>query len=268
MPGTLVENLQRHGSLVAECLDADGGIRFGVLARIVEQVEQHLFEEHRVDPNHGQIRWQVHIDPMVCQDLPRTGKRCANDVIELMHTEIRFDRAGFKPCHVEQVGDEAVEPLGFVEDRRQQILLCRLFQSVGEFPERSGRAHDRGERGLQVVRYRGEQRRAKAVGFRGQLGIVEILDEIDPLDGERRLIDQRIHQPPPLRRQQRSLPVVVDADDADRRHAPFAGAGTGAWRRATCRLRARPAGRFARPTSRRRYQPGRACPPADSRPSP
>ena len=48
-----------------------------------------------------------------------------------MQRGIRRDRAGFEPRHVEQVGDEAVEPLGLVDDRREQLGLRRLVEQLG-----------------------------------------------------------------------------------------------------------------------------------------
>jgi hypothetical protein len=48
------------------------------------------------------------------------------------------------------------------------------------------------------------------------LRIIDIGDQLDALDGKRRLIGERIEQALLLGRQQRSLPVVVEADDADR----------------------------------------------------
>ena len=71
--------------------------------------------------------------------------------------------------------------------------------------QRAGRADDRGERRLQVVRDRGQQRRAQAVGLGRELGLVDILDKLDALDRERRLVGQRVEQPPLLGREQRTL---------------------------------------------------------------
>jgi hypothetical protein len=64
-----------------------------------------------------------------------------------------------------------------------------------EFAQRAGRAHDGGERGLQVMRDRGQKRRAQPVRLGGQLGAIDIGDQLDALDGDRRLIGQRIEQP-------------------------------------------------------------------------
>ena len=50
----------------------------------------------------------------------------------------------------------------------------------------------------------------------GTLHPVHVLNEQHALDRKRALVHQRIEQPPLVRRKQRSGPVVVDADDADR----------------------------------------------------
>ena len=62
----------------------------------------------------------------------------------------------------------------------------------------------------------GEKRRAQAVGLDGELGAVDVLHEMNPLDGERRLVGQRIEEAALLRGEERALLVAVDADDADR----------------------------------------------------
>jgi hypothetical protein len=66
------------------------------------------------------------------------------------------------------------------------------------------------------MRDRGQQRRAEPVGFGRELGPVDIGDELDALDGNRCLVGQRVEQALLLGRQQRALPVVVEADHADR----------------------------------------------------
>ena len=82
--------------------------------------------------------------------------------------------------------------------------------------QRAGRAEHRGERRLEIVRDRGQQRRAQAIGLDGALDAVHVLDQMDALDRERALVDQRIEQAPLVGRQQRARLVAVDADDADR----------------------------------------------------
>ena len=62
---------------------------------------------------------------------------------------------------------------------------------------------------------RGEQRRAQAIGLDPALGLIEIVHEMDALDGQRRLVDQGVKQAPLVGREQRTRLVAVDADDAD-----------------------------------------------------
>ena len=147
--------------------------------------------------------------------LPARRKRRADDLAEIVRREIRRDRAGFELGHVEQIGDEAVEPLGFVDDRRQQVRLLAVGQLVAEVAQRAGRAENRGERRLEVMGDRGQQRRAQAVGLGGALDAVHVLDQVNALDGERALVDQRVEQAALVGREQRARLVAVDADDAD-----------------------------------------------------
>ena len=49
-----------------------------------------------------------------------------------------------------------------------------------------------------------------------QASAIHVLDQIDPLDRQRRLVGQRIEQPVLIRRQDRTRLVAIDADHADR----------------------------------------------------
>ena len=195
------------------------------------------------------------------------SQRAADDLAEIVERGVGHDRAGFELRHVEQVGDEPVEPFRLLDDRREQIgLLARRRACRRSRFSVSADAEDRGERRLEIVRDRGEQRRAQAVGLDRALGAVHVLDQVDALDGERRLVGQRVEQTALVGGQQRARLVAVDADDADR-------AAAGAHRQeqalgAGQRVGTAPGrrDRSARPISRRRGRPRRARPPADSRP--
>ena len=104
----------------------------------------------------------------------------------------------------------------FVDDGREQVGLFRIRQRLRKIPQRARRAQHRGQRRLEVVRDRRQQRRAQAVRFHGALDPVHVLDQLHPFDRQRALIHQRVEQAALVRRQQRSGPVVVDADHADR----------------------------------------------------
>ena len=103
-----------------------------------------------------------------------------------------------------------------VDHGGEQIPLFRIGQAACEIPHRRGGAENRGQRRLEIVRDRGQQRRAQPVRLHGALDPVHVLDQQHPFDRQRALIHQRIEQPALVRRQQRACLVVVDADDADR----------------------------------------------------
>ena len=97
----------------------------------------------------------------------------------------------------------------------KQISLGSVVELAREALERSRRAENGGKRRLQVVGDRCEQGRAQPVCLDAALGLVKILDKIHALDGQCRLIDQRVEQAALIRGEKRARLVAVDADDAD-----------------------------------------------------
>ena len=200
------------------------------------------------------------------QDLAGAPQRTADDLADIVRARVRHDRAGFELGHVEQIGDEAIEPLGFVDHGREQIAL--LASSERPLPRsRMVLAAPSTEASgvLRSCEIEVSSADAQPVGFHRALDPVHVLDQQHALDRERALIDQRVEQTALVRRQQRPGAVVVDTDDADRRRARSASAGTAAWRPAACPSRARRGDRCSRPSSRRQDRPRRAGLPADSR---
>ena len=209
-------------------------------AGVVQQVEQHLLEQHRRPDRASADR---------AADAPASGARpgsCRRAAARCRSTSdsstgpvSQPQRPGFQPRHVQQVADEAIEPLGLLLDVADQVQPRRGVQRVAVRRQAGGRAEDRRQRRAQIVRDRGQQRRAQPVGLGHQPRAIHVLDQVDPLDRQRRLVGQRIEQPPLIGRQHRPRLVAVDADDADRAAAGAASAGTAASRRAACRRRAR-----------------------------
>ena len=150
------------------------------------------------------------------QDLAGAPQRAADDLAEIVQGGVRHDRAGLQLGHVEQVGDEAVEPLGLVDDRREQLGLFGVAQLARQ-DRAAFRPHPSiaGQRRLEVVRDRGQQRRAQPVGLDRALDAVHVLDQMHALDRQRALVDQGVEQAALVGRQQRPGLVAVDADDAD-----------------------------------------------------
>ena len=98
-------------------LDADGRAGRRIFRGIVEQVEQHLLEQHGIERQHRQVGGELDLDLVLREDLAGAPQRAADDLAEVVQRGVGHDRAGFELGHVEQVGDEAVEPLGLVDDR-------------------------------------------------------------------------------------------------------------------------------------------------------
>ena len=265
---SFVDDLQRHGGGVPPAADVNGRAGSGVFCCVVEQVEQRLLEQHRINIEHRQVGREAHLDAVVGEDLARALKRAPDDFAHIMQSGVRYDRARFEPRHIEQIGDEPIEPVRLVDDGGEQVGLLRIRERIGEIAQRAGRAEHRRERRLEIVRDRGQQRRAQMVGLCRPPDPLHILDKMDALDRKRTLIDQCIEQAALVRREQRALLVAVDADHAD-------GAAPGphgqeqplrAWQR----LRSPPGDAIVLPgpVSPRQYRRRRACPRADSRLSP
>ena len=132
-----------------------------------------------------------------------------------MRRRIRLDRAGLKPGHVEQIGDEAIEPLRLLNDGCNQLHFAFAVQLAGKSLERAGGPENRCKRRLQVMRDRREKCRAKTIGFTPALGLVEVFDKFHALDRKSRLIRKRVEQASLVRCEKRPRLVAVDTDNAD-----------------------------------------------------
>jgi len=139
-----------------------------------------------------------------------------DDLGDIDQFELQLDYAGFEPGHVEEIGDEPVQALGFFLQCAEQLLAFGRAVLLGEAAQARYGAEDRGERRPQIVRDRGQERCAQPLGLRQHSGFVEPLGERDSLDRHRRLVAQRVEQPPLIRRQQRPGRITVDPDHTDR----------------------------------------------------
>ena len=82
-----------------------------VFRGIVEEIEQRLLEQHRIDRRpSAESRRELQIDTMAGENFFGAAQRAADDLAKVMRREVRRDRARFQLGHVEQVGDEPIEP--------------------------------------------------------------------------------------------------------------------------------------------------------------
>ena len=61
-----------------------------------------------------------------------------DDLPEVVRRKVRDDRPRFEPGHVEQIGDEAVEPFRFLDDGGEQVGLGVIIERFVEIPNRAG----------------------------------------------------------------------------------------------------------------------------------
>ena len=146
------------------------------------------------------------------------AERRADDLADIVRRGVRLDRAGFELGHVEQIGDEAVEPLGFLDDRRKQVGLalgrhssCARARAASR--PRRGSTASGVFRSCEIEVSRAERSRS--------VSTLRLASSMSSTRWTRsmasaRLVDQRIEQAALVGRQQRARLVAVDADDADR----------------------------------------------------
>src|SRR5258708_28968102 len=98
---------------------------------------------------------------MLRQNRTGSAKCASDDIADVDQIEMRLDGSGFEPRHVEKICDEAIEPFGFLVNGTDQLFLRPLVESALTASEAACRAQDRRKRCLQIVRDRGQERRAK-----------------------------------------------------------------------------------------------------------
>ena len=112
---------------------------------------------------------------MILQDLIRPLQGRADDVGEIGGSGLRLERSGFEPRHVEKIADKAVEPLGLLQNGAHKARLNCCIELLSMRDEAARRAENRSKRGAQIMRNRGQQGRAQAIGLRRQTGAVNVL---------------------------------------------------------------------------------------------
>ena len=119
MPSPSSNTCRPTKSALLPALDADSGAGGSVFRRVVQKIEQGLLEQDRVDLHHGQVLGELDLNPVLREDLAGAFKSAADHLAEIVQGGVRDNCAGLQLGHVEQIGDESIEPLGFIDDRWQ-----------------------------------------------------------------------------------------------------------------------------------------------------
>lgn len=107
----LVGDSKHHLITLAAALDRDCGLRRGIFGGIVEQIEQHLLEQHGIELEHREIGGQHQLHLVRREDLARAPERAADDLAEIVQRRVRHDGAGLQ--------------FGHAPDRRGGLDRCR-----------------------------------------------------------------------------------------------------------------------------------------------
>ena len=232
----------------SECGSVVPGRR--IFGGVVQQIEQHLLEQHGIDLHHRQIGLRVPPRLDAAQEsCSRAAARCRRSRRGRAGATFGTTAPDFELGHVEQVGDETVEPLRLVDDRRQEDRPSRASPSFSASSrKRARRAEDGGQRRLEIMRDRRQQRRAQPLGLGGALDPVHVLDQVDALDRQR-APGRSAHRAAAAGPASAAAPACrCRCRRRRRRRGRCASAGTAAWRRAAYRSRARRRGRSPRPS--------------------
>src|SRR6267378_5871382 len=165
-----------------------------VLRRVLEQVDEHLLHQQAVDVHGWQVLGQPRGDLAVAQRLGQPGERDADQLFDGDPLAPELEAAGLQARDVEQVVDEAIEPLGLVADRLEQLALRDGVQTPLPLQRGAGGAGDRGERRAQVVGDRAQQRIAHALGLRAHLRRLRLVGQQRAVDRDGDLAHERLEQ--------------------------------------------------------------------------
>ena len=215
--GPLIDDLDLDELPVALCADIDAAAGRGIFRGIIEQIEQHLLEQDRIQRAASASPARYRPRPGA---RPRTFPARCNAEPTISATSINSSFNSIAPDS-SRVMSRRLATNRFKRSAssckvREQLFALGRAVLLREAAQARDRAEDRGERRPQIVRDRGQERGAQPLGLGQHAGLVEPLGERNALDRHRRLVAKRVEQPPLIRRQQRPSRITVDPDHADR----------------------------------------------------
>ena len=82
----------------------------------------------------GKSGGDVDLHMVVRQNFARALQGRTDDLADIVRRRIGLDRAGLKSGHVEQIGDEAIEPLQLLNDGCNQLHFAFAVQLRRQIP--------------------------------------------------------------------------------------------------------------------------------------
>src|SRR5947208_2332336 len=120
---TMVGDLNGHLAVGRGRDDPDRAVGRGVLDGVVEQVDQHLLDEHVVHGDERQIGRDAHNDAVAVEALGELPERGPDHLLKGVPVTVQAQGARLEPRHLQQVLDEPVEAAGLVTNGLQEFLL-------------------------------------------------------------------------------------------------------------------------------------------------
>ena len=109
---TFVKNLETNGLDVPPAPDANRRADGRILCRVIEDIKEDLLKKDRIQLDHREVWRKLKLDMMLSENLVCAPQRTADDFSQVVWSGVRHYGPKLKLGHVEQVGDEPIEPLG------------------------------------------------------------------------------------------------------------------------------------------------------------
>ena len=185
----------------------DTTVAYGVL----DQVGHHPLQQAGVTGDQRQRLGDLHHEHRGGID---AGERRRHDLLEGHRPELGLHRAGLQPAHVQQVGDQRVEPVGGLLDGGEQRGLVFAAPLDVLLAQAAHRGLDAGERRAQVVRDRRQQCGTDRVALLEPLRRERPLGQAFALKDDSDVRCVRLHDPLVVGRQR--VTAQHDSESGDR----------------------------------------------------
>jgi hypothetical protein len=119
---TIVRNAEGDSLAFAAGSNLDVAAGRRIADRIFQEVDQDLLQQHAVHVQQRQVAGDFYANNMMLQLLAQASQRRADDFFEHVPLSVEPDLSRLQAGHVQQIVDQAREPLRFFNDGLQQLL--------------------------------------------------------------------------------------------------------------------------------------------------
>ena len=214
MPGAAVGDADHDFPASSLRRNGDGRILGRVLEGVFQKLLDHLLRQLGIGFGRGQIGRRVDGDGAALAQPLHFGQRAGDDLLHRHLPLFQVQLAGFDARHRHHFRGELIQTVGFFVDDGQQLAVGRrgFAEQVGDG------GFDRGQRRLDIVRQRIEQRRFQQLALPRGFGVAGFLHGARLFDGDGGQVGDGAHH---LRGRQRRH----QAQAAQAPHAQADGAG-------------------------------------------